>query len=197
MLLLNRVVGTLCITAGIVSALDNGLAATPPMGWRSWNFYQGNIDDANIRASIDAFNVKRPVEGSLGHASLVELGYTHAGIDDGWQECNSYHVLPSNSSVFHDVNGIPIVNKTKFPDLKALSAYATVQGVELGWYNNNCICHESGGHIHNKTWTNLSYYGDVAQLVENDFKGIKVDSCGLHHFQPESGFPIRIPVENL
>lgn len=49
-----------------------------------------------------------------------------------------------------------------------------------GRYTNNCICHESGGHIghSNDSWVNLSYVGDVEQLVDNNFKGIKVDNCG-------------------
>jgi hypothetical protein len=112
--------------------------------------------------------------------SLQDLGYVHAGIDDGWQLCDSFRVMPSNASAFHDADGHPIVNTTKFPDLKALSSYAESKGILLGWYNNNCICHESGGRIghSNDTWVNLSYVGDVEQLVENNFKGIKVDNCG-------------------
>ena len=45
------------------------------------------------------------------------------------------------------------------------------------------ICHESGGHIghSNDSWVNRSYVGDVQQLVENDFKGVKIDNCGLHN----------------
>ena len=84
--------------------------------------------------------------------SLVELGYDHAGIDDGWQACDSFTVEPSGSPAFHDATGKVNVNTTLFPDLKALTGYAAAKQVKLGWYNNNCICHESAGHIHNKTW---------------------------------------------
>ena len=65
--------------------------------------------------------------------SLQDLGYVHAGIDDGWQLCDSYHVMPSNASAFHDADGRPIVNATKFPDLKALSSYAESKNILLGW----------------------------------------------------------------
>ena len=34
--------------------------------------------------------------------SLLDLGYAHAGIDDGWQECDGYSVMPSNTSAFHE-----------------------------------------------------------------------------------------------
>ena len=150
---------------------------------------QGDIDDAKIRAQIDAMVLKRPVRDcsrtendtcATKSMSLQELGYVHAGVDDGWQSCDSFHVMPSNTSVFHDADGRPIVNKTRFPDLKGLSLYADTKNILLGWYNNNCICHESGGRIghSNDTWVNLSYIGDVEQLVANNFKGIKVDNCG-------------------
>ena len=150
------------------------------MGWRSWNFFQGDIDDPKMRSQIDAMLLQRPARDCDSTAavtapvSLLDLGYQRAGIDDGWQECDSFTVEPSSSPAFHDEHGKPIVNTSKFPDLKLLSSYASSKSILLGWYLNNCICHESGGHIRNQTWRNLSYQGDVWQLVENNFKGVKV-----------------------
>ena len=48
-------------------------------------------------------------------AAATHRRCTHgqAGIDDGWQACESYHVMPSNATAFHGADGIPIVNKTK------------------------------------------------------------------------------------
>jgi hypothetical protein len=37
-----------------VSALNNGLALTPPMGWNSWNRFGCNITDAQVRQMADA-----------------------------------------------------------------------------------------------------------------------------------------------
>ena len=72
----------------LVHALDNGLAKTPPMGWRSWNCYHGDVSDVQIRATIDAVTQKtRSVDG-IPH-SLVDLGFVHVGIDDGWQACGT------------------------------------------------------------------------------------------------------------
>ena len=31
------------------AALDNGLALTPPMGWRSWNCYHGDVSEDKIK----------------------------------------------------------------------------------------------------------------------------------------------------
>ena len=52
------------------------------------------------------------------------------------------------------------------------------------------ICHESGGRIgkSNETWVNLSYIGDVQQLVENDFKGIKIDKQAASTPPPQLDF---------
>ena len=114
------------------------------MGWRSWNFFQGDIDDPKMRAQIDAMLVTRPTRtgcssdeadcDATAPVSLLGLGYTRAGVDDGWQDCASYTVEPSGSPAFHDEHGTPIVNTTKFPDLKSLSAYASSKSVLLGWY---------------------------------------------------------------
>ena len=35
-------------------AQDTTLAATPPMGWNSWNHFAGRVSDADVRAAADA-----------------------------------------------------------------------------------------------------------------------------------------------
>jgi hypothetical protein len=45
--------------------------------------------------------------------SLVELGYTTAGIDDCWQKCDS----GPNGQGFHNSSGYPIVDTAVFPDM--------------------------------------------------------------------------------
>ena len=88
--------------------------------------------------------IKRPVLHSAASMSLVELGFDRAGIDDGWQACNSYTVEPSGSSAFHDANGKVNVNQSLFPDLKGLAAYAAAKNVKLGWCecDLSCSCSE-------------------------------------------------------
>ena len=53
-----------------------GSSLTGVCSQRSWNFFQGDIDDAKIRAQIDAMLVKRPVAGKQP-MSLLDLGYNH------------------------------------------------------------------------------------------------------------------------
>ncbi len=62
-------------------ALDNGLAVTPPMGWRSWNLYGANVNQA-LMTSIMAGMVdkSRTVDGKP--TSLLDLGYSNVGLDD-------------------------------------------------------------------------------------------------------------------
>ena len=42
--------------------------------------------------------------------SLADLGYVSAGVDDGWQACGA-----GVQGSFHDAEGRPIVNTTRFP----------------------------------------------------------------------------------
>ena len=70
--------------------------------------------------------------------SLVDLGFVDAGIDDGWQACYS----GPGGVGFHNASGYPIVNTTRFPDLRALTARARALGVRPGWYGNNDGCEE-------------------------------------------------------
>ena len=82
-------------------SLDNGLATTPPMGYRTWEELGLNISDAILRARIDA--VSTPLSALLGQERCLELlrssslprtvfdktladfGYTNVAVDDGWQ----------------------------------------------------------------------------------------------------------------
>ena len=57
------------------------------------------------------------------------LGYEHAAIDDGWQECNS----GPGGVGFHNVSGFPNVNTTSFPSMAVMTAKARSLGLKAGW----------------------------------------------------------------
>ena len=147
-----------------VAANDNGLALTPPMGWRSWNCMLQNVSQERILAQVEAL-----IERRNGRASLLELGYSHLGIDDGWQACGT-----GFNHSFHDANGRPLVNLTRFPSIKSMNDLAHEKGVKMGWYGNNCGCNEMqqfgdiGGHVSQ----------DTHATAELGFDGLKVDGCG-------------------
>ncbi|HEY7387744.1 MAG TPA: glycoside hydrolase family 27 protein, partial [Bryobacteraceae bacterium] len=75
------------------------LAATPPMGWNSWNHYGCDVSDALIRKQADA----------MVNSGLKAAGYEYVNIDDCWEGRR-------------DANGYIQPNE-KFPDMKALGDY--------------------------------------------------------------------------
>ena len=75
-----------------------------------------------------------PVTGR--NVSLLDIGFVHAGIDDGWQLCGS----GPDGKGFHNSSGFPNVNTSRFPDMAAMAARARAVGLIPGWYENNCHC---------------------------------------------------------
>ena len=168
-----------------VSAGDNGAARTPPMGWRSWNFYACEVSSTVFERQIDAISDRsRLVDGKP--TSLSDLGYATVGIDDCWQDCTG---PKSFNGSYHDQDGHPIVDLSRFPGgLRALSDKAAAKGIGLGWYGNNCpethgigrgpkYCSEHGKL--QRDWP-AALHGDVAALVAANFSAVKLDNpkCG-------------------
>jgi alpha-galactosidase len=88
------------------------LAATPPMGWNSWNKFQMKIDDATVRAQADA----------MVSSGMKAAGYEYVNIDEGWEGTR-------------DAQGNLAPNHG-FPDMKALAAYVHSKGLKLGIYTS-------------------------------------------------------------
>lgn len=75
---------SLALTAGLVVATtstagahdDPGhLAATPPMGWNSWNAFHKDIDEQLIRDTAD----------KLVESGMRDAGYQFLVVDGGWR----------------------------------------------------------------------------------------------------------------
>ncbi|HUI43029.1 MAG TPA: glycoside hydrolase family 27 protein, partial [Terriglobia bacterium] len=93
-------------------AQDATIAATPPMGWNSWNHFACKVSDAVVRASADA----------IASNGMKAAGYVYVNIDDCWQgQRDSSGVIHPNS---------------KFPDMKALGDYIHSKGLKLGIYSS-------------------------------------------------------------
>ena len=56
------------------SAYTAGHAATPPMGWSSWNAFGTDIDEAKVLGAAQR----------LVDSGLAAKGYRYVNIDDGW-----------------------------------------------------------------------------------------------------------------
>ncbi|KAF1897547.1 hypothetical protein Lal_00036989 [Lupinus albus] len=95
--------------------LANGLGATPPMGWNSWNHFSCEIDEKMIRETADA----------LVSTGLSKLGYTYVNIDDCWAE------------LIRDYKGNLAAKNSTFPSgIKALADYVHSKGLKLGIYSD-------------------------------------------------------------
>ena len=158
----------------VAIAIDNGLGTTPPRGWRSWNQFGTGINQPLIEAQYAALVSKsRKVAGVP--TSLLDLGFASAGIDDGWQKCDS----GPGGVGFHDARGHPIVDTSKFPDMKAMTAKARSLGLTAGWYGNNCDCKETRPACAFANGSDTCFAGDVAATLEFGFSSMKIDSCGI------------------
>jgi len=93
-------------------AQETALAATPPMGWNSWNHFADKIDDATVRAQADA----------MVASGMRDAGYVYINIDDTWEGQR-------------DARGLIHANQ-KFPDMKALADYVHSKGLKLGIYSS-------------------------------------------------------------
>ena len=90
----------------------DGLAATPPMGWSSWNRFAAAIDDRTVREIAD----------HMVSSGLRDAGYVHVNIDDGWQgERAADGTIRANAG---------------FPDMKALADYVHARGLKIGIYSS-------------------------------------------------------------
>ena len=88
------------------------LAATPPMGWNSWNHFENHVTDADVRAAADA----------LVSSGMRKVGYVYVNIDDTWQGTR-------------DAQGVLHPN-SRFPDMKALADYIHSKGLKFGLYSS-------------------------------------------------------------
>ena len=67
--------------------------------------------------------------------SLLDLGYSDVGLDDNWQSCGDY-----DGYTYHDETGAPVVNTTRFPDMKEMTDRAHSLGLTAGWYGPQLRC---------------------------------------------------------
>ena len=87
------------------------IAATPPMGWNSWNFFAGKVTEQDIRNAAD----------QMVATGMKDAGYIYINIDDTWEG-------------ERDANGVLHTN-SKFPDMKALADYVHSKGLKIGIYS--------------------------------------------------------------
>jgi alpha-galactosidase len=107
--------GLLCLAGFTVSAQKyDGLALTPPMGWNSWNKFQGRVSDPLVREIADA----------MATNGMKAVGYQYVNLDDLWQG-------------ERDADGNITADAKRFPNgIKALADYVHSKGLKLGIYSD-------------------------------------------------------------
>jgi alpha-galactosidase len=90
------------------------LAATPPMGWNSWNKFACDVNEDLIRQTAAA----------MLSSGMKDAGYQYVIIDDCWQ-------------VDRDSNGNIVADPKHFPSgIKALADYVHSKGLKFGIYSD-------------------------------------------------------------
>ncbi|GGF31802.1 hypothetical protein GCM10007298_29570 [Williamsia phyllosphaerae] len=90
-----------------------GVAATPPMGWNSWNAFGCDIDETTIRSQADA----------LVSSGLAAAGYRYVVVDDCWYS-------PQRAA-----DGTLTASSQRFPSgMAALGRYLHARGLRFGIY---------------------------------------------------------------
>lgn len=90
------------------------LAATPPMGWNSWNTFQTKISEQLVRDMADTYVA----------SGMRDAGYKYLVLDDGWM------------AMERDKNGSLVADPQKFPNgMKAVADYVHSKGLKFGIYN--------------------------------------------------------------
>ncbi|HEX6467297.1 MAG TPA: glycoside hydrolase family 27 protein [Terriglobales bacterium] len=147
-------------SSALAQASAQTIAATPPMGWNSWNHFAGKIDDATVRAQADA----------MASNGMREAGYVYINIDDTWEgERDAQGVIHTNS---------------KFPDMKALADYVHSKGLKLGIYSSpgpkTCAKYEASyGHEEQ----------DAQSYAQWGIDYLKYDLCSFRDIMKQAGSP--------
>lgn len=114
--------------AGPSDDLHNGLAATPPMGWNSWN--QVGCDGLNEQVVRDAAD-------TVVSTGMRDAGYRYIVVDDCWQD----YTRAADGSLH--------ANPERFPHgMAALADYVHQRGLLFGIYavpgSGTCAMYNSG-----------------------------------------------------
>lgn len=169
------------------TANARGQAATPPMGWNSWNAFYSDIDEEKLMASVDV----------IRKSGLQAAGYRYINIDDGWWLRR------------RQPDGRMVIRADKFPSAKpkrdGVTSFRPLtdrlhgMGFKAGIYSD--IGRNSCGQVYTPNFANqpegtiaereVGLYGHIDQdirlyFAEWGFDAIKVDGCGVRGLGADS-----------
>lgn len=146
---------------------ENGVAATPPMGWSSWNCFRNHIDEDCLDAIGDA----------LAKSGLRDAGYSYINLDDCWHssERTANGELQGDYATFP--SGIP-----------ALIQKLNAKGLKVGLYSSNgtLTCEDLPASLGHEEQ-------DARTMAEWGVEYFKYDFC--HHVYIPRNAPVITLIE--
>ena len=129
--------------------VGDGIALTPPLGWNSWNCFEYNVTEKDIRDAAEAFV-------RLG---LADHGWTYINIDDFWQYrpesldglagekdrenvlsyWNRRYKIPDEKGTTgptRETDGTIVFNQRRFSSMKGLADSVHALGLKIGLYSS-------------------------------------------------------------
>ncbi|MBB5714381.1 hypothetical protein FHS94_001212 [Sphingomonas aerophila] len=162
------------------SANTAGQAATPVMGWNSWNAFNSDVDEEKVLASAQA----------LVTTGLAKQGYRYVNIDDGWwlrrRQPDGRLMIRAERFPSAKVKGVAD------PSFRPLTTKLHAMGLKAGIYSD--IGRNTCGQIYTPDFKNqpegsvaereVGLYGHTDQdirlfFADWGFDLIKVDGCGI------------------
>ncbi|HEY7624980.1 MAG TPA: glycoside hydrolase family 27 protein [Candidatus Limnocylindria bacterium] len=138
----------------------DGLAATPPMGWNSWNTFGAKIDERIVIETAEA----------MVASGMRDAGYRYVVIDDGW-------MAPER-----DRSGDFVPDPDKFPHgIRAVADRVHALGLLFGIYT------DAGTKTCQELPASLGYeFRDARRFAEWGVDYVKVDWCHTQGLGPRA-----------
>ncbi|MDS0261276.1 glycoside hydrolase family 27 protein [Haloarcula sp. S1CR25-12] len=137
---------------------DTDLAATPPMGWNSWNAHSCAVTEADIRAAADA----------VVSTGLRDAGYEYVVVDDCWMADETADETAAEGRLRADPEAFP-------GGMAALADYVHDRGLKFGLYSS------AGSHTCQGYPASLGRERVHAeQFADWGVDFLKYDNCGDH-----------------
>jgi len=170
--------------SGQWSAFTHGAAATPPMGWSSWNTFATNISEDRVLGVADA----------MIKTGLAAKGYRYVNMDDGWWAGRR---MPDGQMQIR-IDQFPSAKGASGSNFKPFTDKLHAMGMKAGIYSdlgrNSCsqAYPAPDGFLPKGSVAEreIGLYGHIKQDIGLYFKDwgfdyLKVDACGIRDYAAE------------
>ncbi|KAL6740959.1 hypothetical protein Aduo_014262 [Ancylostoma duodenale] len=149
---------------GTVTALENGLARTPPMGWMSWTAFYCEIDCVKHPKGCINEILYMEMADELVKGGYRDAGYKNVHVDDCWMARERDRA-----------SGRLLADPTRFPSgIQNLSRYMHARGLNFGIYEDygTATC---AGYPGSKDHLKV----DADTFAEWEVDYLKLDGCNV------------------